>query len=232
MSRPWKFCLAGAVVALLGVALGFYWSLHYVPSFYRQALQADPQQQTQASEEMVAQAMQLSNRLRYDPRWQAEFTQQQINGWLAVDLPENHPDLLPPEVKDPRVWITPQGVYLACRYQTKALDTVVHVLVDAYVTEDHQLALHLRHVKAGAVPLPMNEVVETIGQQASRWNLSLRWAQKDGTPVALVQLPPLKNNRRVVVDSIRLEEGKILLQGRTLGVQSAAGPEVHRVHRQ
>ncbi len=231
MSSPWKLSLAGAVVALVGVALGFYMSLRYVPSFYREALQADPQQQTQASEQMVAQAMQLSNRLRYDPRWEAQFTQEQINGWLAVDLPQNHPDLLPPEVKDPRVWITPEGVYLACRYQTKALNTVVHVLVDAYVTEDHQLALHLRHVKAGAVPLPMNEVVETVGQQASRWNITLRWAQKDGTPVALVQIPPLRNNRRVVIDSIRLEKGKLFLQGRTVGVQSAGGAPL-RVHRQ
>ena len=232
MSGRGKLILAGTAVVLLGAGVAVCWSLRYEPPYYRRALQADPDRQSQASQQMVAQALELSNRLRYDPRWEAVFTQEQINGYLAVDLEQNHPELLPPEVKQPRVWITPQGVYLFCRYQAGAWNTVVHVLVDAYVTEDHHVALHLRHVKAGIVPLPMSEVVELVSQQASKWNVSLRWAQKDGRPVALLELPPLKGNRRVVVDYLKLEQGRVLIQGRTLEGQAPESSAARQINLQ
>ena len=222
MSRRWKHILLGSVLGVLGLGVVVVWLLGYEPPYYRQALEADPGQQSQASQQMVAQALQLTNQVKYDPHWEALFTQEQINGYLAVELPQNHPEMLPPEVKQPRVWITSQGVYVFFRYRTGALNTVIHILVDAYVTEDHQVALHLRQVRAGMVPLPMSEVVELISQQASRLDVSLRWAQKDGRPVALIQIPPLRGNRRVVVDSIQLERGQVLIRGRTLESQSVS----------
>ena len=45
----------------------------------------------------------LNNHLRRMGGWEAHFTDQQVNGWLAVDVPKNHPDLLPPEISHPRV---------------------------------------------------------------------------------------------------------------------------------
>ncbi len=48
--------------------------------------------------------------------WSAVFTDEQINGWLAADLPEKFPQLLPPEIQDPRVVFAPGQLQLACRY--------------------------------------------------------------------------------------------------------------------
>ena len=39
--------------------------------------------------------------------WEIRFTADEINGWLAVDLVKNHPNALPPTLKDPRVSIDP-----------------------------------------------------------------------------------------------------------------------------
>ena len=90
------------LVLLLGGGLAWMLTaVRHVPHFYADALAVEPAVQKQSSAEMIRRSATLSNDVRRGGRWQATFTVQQINGWLAVDLRENYPNAIPPQLRRP-----------------------------------------------------------------------------------------------------------------------------------
>ena len=123
---------------LLVIALGLgglYWALKHEPEFYRDAVRLDRSRQKQASDQMLQRAAALRSDVEKEGRWKALFTAEQINGWLAVDLPENFPDALPESFRDPRVEIRPDRMTLACRLKQGGTTTVVTLTVEPYLPE-------------------------------------------------------------------------------------------------
>ena len=186
-----------------------------MPEFYGPAIQADPAAQEDASDKMLQKAAALVSDVGNEDEWKSLFTEDEINGWLAVDLVENHPDALPPSVTDPRVSIEPDRLTLACRYDRGGWKCVLSVVVDVYLAEPNVVALRIRKARAGAVPLPLDEVLDRITTAAGKMDLQLRWQQAEGDPVALVSIrPPRDDDERVVrIESIKLGDGEIYLAG-------------------
>jgi hypothetical protein len=229
MRRRFWLILAGAVfgtvVLLLAVGLvGLYFAARQAPEFYEKALQADPVAQAKASDEMLQQATALASDVKAEGRWHGLFTEEQINGWLAVDLIQNHPTLLPWGVSDPRVNITPQEVTVACRVRRRKIDSVVTLSVDAYVAEPNVVALRVRGARAGLLPLPLPRILEEIAENARRLDLAVQWQHVEGDPVALISIPPPRDERdkRVCIEKLHLGKGEIYLAGRT---ESSSGPD-------
>ncbi len=210
----------GIVLAILVAAAGvvLYRAAKHVPDFYRQALQADPVLQQIASDKMVRQVAGLASDVNKSGRWQAIFTEEEINGWLAVDLVKSYSDLLPGAVSDPRVSIEPDRVTAACRYRsppTPVPETVLSLAVEVYLAEPNVIALRVRKVRAGAVPLPLGSVLDEIAQATRRLQWEVRWRRAEGDPVALITIPPPKDKRgRVVqIQKIELAKGEIRVAG-------------------
>ena len=205
-------------VVLLLVGGGLF-TLHrasqHVPEFYGPAIQADPAAQKDASDKMLQKATALVSDVGNEDQWKSLFTEDEINGWLAVDLVENHPDALPSSVADPRVSIESDRLTLACRYNRGDWKCVLSVVVDVYLAEPNVVALRIRKARAGAVPLPLDEVLDRITTAAGKIDLQLRWQQVEGDPVALVSIrPPRDDDERVVrIESIKLGDGEVYLAG-------------------
>ena len=193
-------------------------SARRIPKAYREAIAIDPATLREGSDQMLRQAAALVSDVRREGEWQALFTDRQINGWLAVDLLENHPDALPESMSDPRVAIGPDRIMLFCRVRRANLDSVVTLTVEPYVPEPNVLALRIRHARAGIVPVPLQQVLDTISEAIGRTDLRLTWRQTDGDPVALISVPPPHddNDKLVEIETIRLGKGEIHLSGRTL----------------
>src|SRR5688572_28758959 len=93
MRHPLRLAIvltSGAAVLAVASLLAVYRASQQVPDFYREAIIADSQRQAAASKEMLRTATALVNDAQQEGEWEAEFTEEQINGWLAVDLVENH----------------------------------------------------------------------------------------------------------------------------------------------
>lgn len=213
------------MILLLGlVALAWvWWASQRVPEFYRAALQADVEQQAAESDQLIHQALELSNDARAQGQWEALFTVGQINGWLAVDLVQNHSHLLPDGVRDPRVAISPSGALLAFRYDNGSITTVFSVDLDVCLAEPNVIALRVRGARAGELPLPLADVLDGISQAARHADLRLRWAQDDDHPVALVTLPlgGDEDDVQVTVQKLELREGAIYVAGRSTTTHAA-----------
>jgi hypothetical protein len=226
--KPWltRGMVRGALVVAIVFALiaavsmwSVYQSSQHVPEFYVQALAAPPAQQAAAGQELERQALALNNQVRRPGRWEARFTQDQINGWLAVDLPKKFPGSLPGGVSDPRVAVTDGEVQLAVKWQQGNASAVLSAAGEAYLTDEpNEVAVRILAVRAGALPVPLARFLDEIAERAASSGLPLRWTEIDGDPVALVKLPLDREEfrgKQLLVEELRLEEGVIIVAGHT-----------------
>lgn len=208
-------------VSILGLGLMLvlaYQATQQVPEFYVQALASDPQQQKQASTEMFNRSNRLLRETKKQGLWQAQFSAEQINGFLAVDLVKQFPELLPAAVEEPRVAITPEQLTLACRYESDRISAVLSLVTSIYLSEPNVIAVRIHKARAGLLPLPLSQVLDQITSAAQTMELPLQWRQIDGDPVALISIvqPHDESNRPVVLESIELRDGEVHVAGRTL----------------
>ncbi|MGI6419630.1 MAG: hypothetical protein ACOX1P_28670 [Thermoguttaceae bacterium] len=225
-----KRFLVLSVVALGGVMLlaaltlvGIWRASQVVPDFYAEALRSAPEAQRIASETMLQKTAALASDVRKQGRWEALFTEEEINGWLAVDLRENHAESLPPGMADPRVVISPGGLQMACRSEQAGIETVLSMTLDVYLAEPNVLGIRIRGVRAGVIPLPMKDVLEKIAEIGRQMSLKIQWQQADGEPVAMIHLrPTIDEGKPVVIETVELGEREIYLAGTTSEPEDAS----------
>src|SRR5437868_16136 len=213
------------IAALVSIAIGglSLWCLFQAsrrpPAFYQQAIAAPPANLSEEGERFERTALELHNQLQHFGRWEACLTQEQVNGWLAIDLPTKFPHALPSGVSEPRIAIGEGKLHIALHYQRGGVDTVLSIAGEAYLTaQPNEIAVRLDQARAGLVPIPLTRFLDEIAERAARANVPLRWTEVNGAPVALIR-PPLDasdaSHRRVVIDRLQLDRGQLVLGGRT-----------------
>src|SRR3712207_6240528 len=97
MVRKLRIAAVGSIavaVALAAVMSGIYFAARHVRPFYEQALKIEPEVLQRGSRELESRATALFSDAQQRGDWQALFTTEQINGWLAVQLsPEQQASL-------------------------------------------------------------------------------------------------------------------------------------------
>jgi hypothetical protein len=209
---------SGLLIVVAITIFSLYSASHYVPAFYREAVAISPQTQQAASDRMLQQASALSGAFKKKGGWEALFTAEQINGWLAVDMVKNHANALPPTLRNPRVAIGPKQVTVACLVELNHYWSVVSLTVEPYIPEPNVLALRIVRARAGLLPVPLRDILDRLTQAAQQLQLHIEWRQAGGDPVAMLSLPADREDesRRVRVDTLRLGEGEIYLAGATV----------------
>jgi hypothetical protein len=216
-----RLILAAAGVALFATAalLGVYRASRRVPEFYRKALAAPPTLQREGGQRFERHALALHNQFHHAGHWEVRFDQDDINGWLAADLPAKFPRALPPGVSEPRIAIDRGAVRLAVHYQRSGVDTVVSLSGQAYLTDQpNEVAIHVEQARAGLLPVPLGKFVQEITERAARANVPLRWTEAHGTPVALVRVPLALDDvqrRQFVLERLHFGDGELVVAGRT-----------------
>src|SRR5947209_10239084 len=76
----------------------------------------------------MAQSLQLRNDINNEPTWEAVFTDQEVNAWLAEDLVTHFADQLPPEVHEPRIVFDADRVTLAFQVDQGPFSSVIWVV--------------------------------------------------------------------------------------------------------
>lgn len=198
------------------MAIGLYWAATRVPSFYDEPIDPATPEVRQASDEMLDHTTALANDVRREGQWSALFTGRQVNGWLSVDLVENHGQSLPPGISDVRTKIDTEGVRLACRYQVGAIATVLTLDLEPYLAAPNVVAVRIRGARAGLLPLPLGTVLDWFGQAAHEADLRLRWQRSDGFPLALIEIPAVdRDGLAIELEGLELRDDALYLAGRS-----------------
>jgi hypothetical protein len=222
------FCTLGVGVCVLAALGGAYFAAQQVRPFYKHALRIEPEALERGSRELESRATALYSEAKKAGRWEAAFTAEQINGWLAVQLVDNLDIELPSRVRDPRVAISADRLRLGFRTSSGGVDTVVSVDAGVFLTDDGAVAIHLMSVRAGALPLPVMQLADQIADACRDLELPVRWTRQEGQPVALVELhsDPSTDKRQFFIDAIELRENELYVAGHTeIGTGSESSPE-------
>src|SRR5262249_7815423 len=113
---------------LAAIPLGAWCSLTYEPYYYRAMVGLSREQRAGRAKKFVAQSIQLRNDICNEPSWEAVFTDQEVNAWLAEDLVTEFADQLPPEVHEPRVMFELDRVTLAFELDQGPVSSVIWVV--------------------------------------------------------------------------------------------------------
>jgi hypothetical protein len=212
-----SFCL---LLALAGIGFfAVWWSAAHVPDFYEKALSAEPQRMAVAGDKLEENILDLRNSSLQEGQWRAVFTDEQINGWLAVDMPQKFAGALPPQLKDPRVAIEPDVAYAAARYESPQMTAVISLAVEVRLTDEpNELAIRVRQARAGLLPVPLSDWLDQVSAAAAESGIPLRWIEEEGDPVAIVSIPleDTENPGHILrLRQIELRAGELIVVGVT-----------------
>jgi hypothetical protein len=205
--------VVGVFVGLTAVGAWAYRAWQHVPEFYTAAIHSRNDTTSTPLPETQRPAVVVSADSGEAKSWKGTFSDEQINKFLAVELPQKHPDILPPGIYDPRVAIRRGQASIGWRAEGK-WSAIYSLVIEPYVPRPNVLAIRIKRIRAGALPMPLGEVVEGVSQAAQQANLRLQWQQIDGDPVAIVELPVHNDSgRTMVLDSVALRAGEIIVSG-------------------
>ena len=216
-----RICLALAIIAIvsLGVASWAMQQTQHVPEFYTRATKQLPPDLIAASQRLEQDVEQLQNAASQLGSWQATFSDDQINAWLAQQFPEEFPQMLPAGVEDPRIVIEEGRVLAAARFTNSRIDTVVSFELKVELTEHaNVLAVRIEQLRAGSLPLPLQSFLRGISREAAKGDIAVVWDMDDTGPVALVTVPsehPKFATSPVIIESLVLQGGYLALAGHT-----------------
>jgi len=179
------------VIALLAGLAFLLQSLATVePAFYQSALVVDPQRQQQHGSEMESKMLDLHNSVMAAEKWSVSFTDEQINGWLAWDLEHKFPDLIPPDVREPRVNIEGQIITVAFRCDAQPFRGVGVVEAEVFLTGVlNQMGIRFKSVRSGMIPIPLALFTEQISEHALESGLEIEWLTDEGDPAVIIDIP-------------------------------------------
>jgi len=210
--------LLGCLVVLVLLALLLlYVAARHVPEFYREALEIPADNLKRGSDRMLQQAAAIKSAVNRPGRWETRITAEEINGWLAVDLPNNHPHALPPMLRQPRVAIDENEITVACLYEQEGVKSVLSLTVQPYLPKPNVIAMRIVHARAGMLPVPLRKVLDRITEAARDANLRLEWRRDGDDPVVMLTVPrDERSGWTAQIDSLKLGDGEIHIAGSTL----------------
>ncbi|MFK7768003.1 MAG: hypothetical protein AB8B55_12340 [Mariniblastus sp.] len=206
---------------VLLASAGAYWvyqSAQTIPEFYQAALSLDEEVADVEGDEFEKRVLNLQNDARSKSEWQAIFTEAQVNGWIASDMPEKFPDSLPQIVEDPRVVMLPQNLKLAMRVKSGRFEGILIASTDVFCTEDGRIGVRIKTVSVGVLPIPIAQFADRIADAIRSAGVDVEWTETEGDPVALLKLPKDFFEFEGVharPTGIEIEEGKVILSGET-----------------
>lgn len=212
-----------AAVFLLAAVAGLIWfainQAQRIPEFYGRLLESETPAAAKQGREFERNLITLQNSARNHRPWRVDFTQDQINGWLAVDFPKKFPNSLPSQIKDPRAVLHQDELKLAFKYESTGITGVVVVTAEVFaIDQSNEIAVHVKDVRSGFIPLPANVWMERVSKAIRDAGVPFYWTNSDESPVAIFSIPdnlPVRGKGfRVAIEAINLLPEKLVIAGR------------------
>lgn len=201
-----------AVVVVVAILICLFWfCASYSPDFYGRRLQLNPSQAAQHSDAFLQKTALIADEVKRPGTWQITFREEEINGWLAVDLPQNHPSLLPPELSEPRVEIDDNVLRLAIRIRHGLLSGVAWVESYIYTGESNTVVVVIRRANLGVLPLPTQPVLDGVKALADDFGWEVQQTETDGRPTLRITIPETidHDNGKFELHSVILTKGQL-----------------------
>ncbi len=212
--RRFGYIVLGLLI-ILGIGAGsLFWASKQVPDFYEEAIQVevDPEVRQESAKKFVQQTIQFVEEVKSSDEWSQEFTQHQINSWLIEDFPKKYAKQIPNNISNPRVSLTEETVQLGFKLEHPKYNGVISFRLKPFVTKDHQLAIEIESIRAGLLPVPLDEVLERAKKHLPAKKWQLEWSHKNGHDVVIINLTD-STKEHPQLDSIEIVQKAIRISG-------------------
>lgn len=218
MRMTWRRGLLVAMLALgvlAAIPAALWLLLTHEPDFYRVRTSQGRGQKRHEARQFVAQSLQLRNDIINEERWEALFSDEEVNAWLAEDLVVHFADQIPQGVCEPRVVFEPDRAILAFRLNEGPIRSVIWVVAQIRVPEPNVIALTIEKIRAGVIPVAADSTLAGITQHLRARGIDVRWERDGPYPVARIRYRPHLERRDVVLENFQIQEGHVRLTGRS-----------------
>jgi hypothetical protein len=187
------------------------------PNFYERAAMPPGPERKKLSADFGNQFFAFLKNVQTQQKWGGEFTEEQVNSYLAEDFVNSNADkqILPKGITDPRFCFEDDHLRLAFRYHVGSWSSIVSIEMGVWLAKDapNVIALELRGMKAGALPISAQSLLERLTEAADSNGVKIAWYRHDGNPVAVLQFQGDKPRTTVVVKQLKIEAGKLSVGG-------------------
>jgi len=149
--------------------------------------------------------------------WETALTSNEVNAWLAIDLPQNHSHWLPSGVTQPRIAFRPQHAVLGARVGFGPFTTVASLDFEILLRDVNHLAVALEQAHLGAIPLPRAPILRELSRRISRLGMVTDLRRLDGRLVLMVYIPSTHDAGATSywLESLAIGAGELLIAGET-----------------
>jgi len=213
-----------AMMALLSVgALGaacVFMVLHE-PDFYRRAgMPPGPQRLEMSNEFFVRDFVQfIANFDNGRDPWNFSFTQDQLNSFFEEDFIRfGDADYFRKlGITNPRVEFANDQIRIGFRYGTGRWSTVLSYDLKIWLakSEMNVLAIEIQRRRAGAMPIPTQQIFQELKDIGRRQNIDIEWYRHNGNPVAVVKFQCDRPRPTAQLQHIEIKNGTLRLQGQS-----------------
>ncbi|TWT88561.1 hypothetical protein Mal64_20450 [Pseudobythopirellula maris] len=202
-----------------------YWTATASVPEYDQIIEREPEAVEQDLQQFESQLAALYSDAQKRPDWSTVVTAGQINAWLARRWTNDYPRLKAAGVDDPRVLIRGEDVTLAFRVDRSWIDAVATIGVRPFLSDEGELGVEMLNAHVGRAAMPLARLAALLEDALMRYQLPVRWAQTDGHPTLLVNVPLVASDddQQRRLEALELRDGEIYLSGST--VDSNAEPD-------
>ncbi|HXG10960.1 MAG TPA: hypothetical protein VNK04_14465 [Gemmataceae bacterium] len=227
MSRKSVLLATGILVLLIvGVVATLLLLIRHEPTFYRTAALPPGMSRKKHSNDFLQQLTQLISAMNDAREWSAQFTEEQINGYLEEGFRTSglEEQMLPDDISDPRVRIEADRIRLGFRYGG-LWGAVVGIDLRVWVAkkEPNVVVVELQGMQAGALPISAQSLLEHVSEAARRQNIEVTWYRHQGNPAALLRFQGKRSRATVQLQQLELHPGRLVIQGRSIDPAAARG---------
>lgn len=171
----------------------------------------------QAARRLVTDASALHAAFLQIGRWEGVFGERDINAFLALDLPRNHPAVLPTWCREPRIEITPGGLRAAMSVGRGLLWATVWFDAEVTLQEANQLRVVVTRARVGILPLPTGPLLATLARRLERLGAVTEIRRGGARSTLVVYIPSTHEAGGVShwLEAIRLAAGELAVAGET-----------------
>ena len=148
--------------------------------------------------------------------WILEFTQDELNHWLAIAIGEKRSGMLPRRLKDPRGVILEDRIQAGVTVDLPEYRGVLSVELYPKIVEPNIAEVELKNVAAGTVKVPARFLEEVIRQVAQEMSLPLEVRNEGGGTIlryAFREGDLFVDEKAVDVHTLTLNGKKVILTG-------------------
>lgn len=206
-----RWSVRAAVAGAAAIVVVAIVAARQAPGWYSASVADVPPTAERDARRLVTEVASLQAAATRAGEWGAAVREEEINAWLATDLPRNHAAALPAGLSAPRVRLEPGRIRIAARTAVGPLVGVASIAVEVRLRPAGRLECAVAEARIGAIPVPAGPVVHRLAAFLDRLGFATEIRRLDGRSVLVVSL----GGRGAVLRGLTVDAGELVVAGAT-----------------